>query len=290
MLGEKKPEYGNRKLKCYAITLLLIEEEVEDLGNKEVEKMFVEVYKDRATFINNLLWALEKTDRLLDNHVRRKPINRGSIDLDEDSPHGIHDPEAKLVSVLDLFTDKSIVETTNVVKGFTKKNGQQVIAIAHTKLKKANIELAKAVKEVKEQVPEIKSGINTFTKARAERHIGASNTESKTSTEFPFTILSGETIACVRELFDMPDIQQIQPNINSDEEDEIAQSQDYPGLFQSKGRDTMKFCNWCDFSTRNNTEMEQHMKNHPECCFCKEKVKIVGETHGQPRDTEVQCL
>ena len=41
MLAENKEEYGNRKLKCYAIALcafLLIEDEVEDLGDKNVEK------------------------------------------------------------------------------------------------------------------------------------------------------------------------------------------------------------------------------------------------------------
>ena len=280
ILGEKKTEYGHRKLKCYAIPLsifLLIEEEVEDLGDKDIEKMFVEVYKDRATFLDNLLWCLEKTDKLLENHVKRKPTYQGSLDLDEALAPSIHDPEATLASVLDLFADKSIVETTNVVKGFTKKNGQQVIAIAHTKLKKTNVELAKAVKELTEQVPDIKSGINTFTKARAERHVGASNTESKTSTEFPFTILSREIIARVRDMFDMPANQQIQPDVDTDDEEEIAQSQDYPGLYQSKGRETMKFCDLCDYTTRNPTEMEHHLENHPECCFCKKRVKTNEE-------------
>jgi hypothetical protein len=138
MLGEKKTEYGNRKLKCYTIplsTYLLIEEEVEDLGDKDVEKMFVEVYKDRATFIEILIWCLEKTDRLLENHVKRRPTYQGSLDLDEASAPCVHDPEATLALVLDLFAGKSIIETNNVVKGFTKKNGQQVIAVAHTKLK-----------------------------------------------------------------------------------------------------------------------------------------------------------
>ena len=122
-------------------------------------------------------------------------------------------------------------------------------------------------------VPDIKSGINTFTKARAERHVGAANTESKTSTEFPFTILSREIIARVRDMFDMPANQQIQPDVDTDDEEEIAQSQDYPGLCQSKGRETMKFCDLCDYTTRNPTEMEHHLEIHPECCFCQKKVK-----------------
>ena len=86
--------------------------------------MFVEVYKDRATFIDNLLWCLEKTDRLLENHIRRR-VSQSS--RDEDDPGMTltsHDPEAILGLVLDHFEGKSVVETTNVVKGFTKKNGQ----------------------------------------------------------------------------------------------------------------------------------------------------------------------
>lgn len=292
ILSEKKTEYGNRKLKCYAMALcsfLLIEEEVEELGDKDIEKMFVEVYKDRTTFIDNLLWCFEKTDRLVENHVKRKLVNHDSLDLLAPAPC-IHDPEATLASVLDLFNGKSIVETTNVVKGFTKKNGQQVIAVAHTKLKKTNAELAKHVKEIKEQVPDIKSGVNTFTKAKAERHIGASNTESKTSIEFPFAIFSEEMLDRVRKMFDMPANQQMQSNADSDEDDEISQSQDYPGLYQSKGRDTMKFCDLCDFTTRMPAEMEHHVRNHPECCFCKKRLKTDEELEKHLEDHEtIKC-
>ena len=293
ILGEQKSEYGNRKLKCYALALcsfLLIEEEVEELGDKDVEKRFVEVYKDRATFIDNLLWCLEKTDRLVENHVNRRRANHESLDLDVAPVPYVHDPEATLASVLDLFIGKSIVETTNVVKGFTKKNGEQLIAVAHTKLKKTNPELAKQVKEIKEQVPDIKSGVNTFTKAKAERHIGASNTESKTSIEFPFAILTEEMLARVRNMFDMPTSQQIQSDADS-EDDEISQSQDYPGLYQSKGRDTMKFCNLCDFTTRNPTEMEDHARNHPECCFCKKRMKNNEHLENHMKDHEtIKCI
>ena len=104
MLAENKEEYGNRKLKCYAIALcafLLIEDEVEDLGDKDVEKMFVEVYKDRATFIENLLWCLDKTDRLLENHVKR--TTKKSVDLDEAPAPLMHDPEATLHLFYRLF-------------------------------------------------------------------------------------------------------------------------------------------------------------------------------------------
>ena len=66
-----------------------------------------------------------------------------------------------------------MVEITNVVKGFTKKNGKQVVAVAHTKLKKDLPELAKSFQDLKEvhksnSNHDITSGINTFTKPKAD--------------------------------------------------------------------------------------------------------------------------
>ena len=245
ILAELKPGYGNRKIKCYALVLcsfLLIEEEVEEIASKEIQRMFVEVYKDRATFIKTIIQCFDKTDKLLENHIRRR-VTQLEDDIPE-KPLIAHDPEVTLTLLLDLYEDKSFVEVTNVVKGFTKKNGKQVIAVAHTKLKKAHPDLSKTIKELKEAGKdnpshEITSGINTFTKPKAERHIGASNTESKTSIEISFDMLSEQLAKRIRDKYNMPveNDNHDQTNDGENDEDLLAQSKDYPGLFQFKGKD-----------------------------------------------------
>ena len=293
VLAERKPGYGNRKVKSYALALcafLLVEEEVEELQNKEIQQLFVEVYKDRATFIENLLDCFEKTDALLDNHIRRRAPAREQ----EERIVGNHDPEEVLTLLLDKFEGKSLVEITNVVKGFTRKNGMQVIAVAHTKLKKIEPTLAKTIKELKESDgitnEAITSGINTFTKPKADRHIGASNTESKTSIEFSFHILSNELIGRIREMFDIPVVDE-NPEADISEDDQVAQSQDYPGLYQSQGRDTMKFCSLCDFATRCVDAMETHASEHPGCNICKKRFVTEAELqeHIAKKHTTYNC-
>ena len=276
IISEMKSAYGSRKVKCYALPLccfLMLEEEVEELEDREIEQLFVEVYKDRASFIETLLECLEKTDKLLENHVKRR-INSHEDPLDA-SGHN-HDPEAVIGLVLTLFDEQTVVERTNIVKAFTKKNGKQVVAIAHTKLKKTNPELAKSVKDLKEackdmENADVTTGINTFTKANAERHIGAKNTESKTSIEFSVNMFSEEMKQRLKTLFEMTDDHH--DCSDSDLDEQVSQSQDYPGLYQSQGRETFKFCSFCDFKTRNEIEMVEHSQVHPQCQVCKKSFK-----------------
>ena len=294
ILAEMKPGYGNRKIKCYALAIcafLIIEEEVEELGNKEIQQMFVEVYKDRATFIENIIKSYDKTDALLENHIKRR-VTRLEDDLPEENLT-MKDPETTISLLLDLYDGKSKVEITNVVKGFTKKNGKQVVAVAHTKLKKNHPELAKSFKDLKEvhksnSNHDITSGINTFTKPKADRHIGASNTESKTSIEFSFEILSEALVTRLKDLFEMPVLndETDQPDNDDDtDEDLVVQSQDYPGLYQSKGKDMMRFCSLCDFSTRCVEDMERHCNEHSECNVCKKRFKNETELQDHFRKT-----
>ena len=292
MLAERKPGYGNRKLKSYALPLcafLLIEDEIEELEDEEIQQIFVEVYKDRATFFGNLLDCMEKTDTLLEKHIRR----RVTIRIEEERIEENHDPEETITLLLDHFEGRSMIEITNVVKGFTKKNGKQVLAVAHTKLKKIEPNLAKTVKELKESDSDVNkditSGINTFTKPKAVRHIGASNTESKTSTEFPFHILSNGLVRRIRELFEMHVADENETENNTD--DELAQSQDYPGLYQSQGRDTMKFCSLCGFSTRSVDDMEKHTNEHHGCDICKKMFVTENdlEEHTREKHTTFRC-
>ena len=188
-------------MKSYALALcafLLIEEEIEEVHYKEIQQLFVEVYKDRVTFTENLLECFEKTDALLDNHIRRRVTLREHDEIDVDNHH---DPEETLTLLLDNFENKSIVEITNIFKGFTKKNGKQIIDVAHTKLKKVEPILAKAIKELKDSDSNINqaitSGINTFTKPKA----GLLILNLKLVLKFPFTSypvdLSKEFVRCL---------------------------------------------------------------------------------------------
>ena len=92
-------------------------------------------------------------------------------------------------------------------------------------------------------------------------------------------MLSEQLVKRIRDKFDMPVVNDNHDQTNDGENDEdlVAQSQDYPGLYQSKGKDTLKFCSLCDFSTRCVEEMDTHVLDHSECDVCKKKFKTEAE-------------
>ena len=283
-IGHLKPEYTQRKLKCYSLSLasyLLIEEAVENENDAATDELFVEVFKDRATFLKNVVDSLDRTDEVMENLVKKS--SRKDKDV-ETLGRPSHEYNEILNKVLDMTENMTEIERTNYVRTFKMKgNKKPVVAVAHTKVKEINPKLSSMLKEllkdeqVKEKrgdIPMVTSGINSFSKPNALLQKGKSQNESKTSIEFPITHLSDVTKVRIQNFFNLQSLENDEDiNINEND-DEIGRSQDYPALIQSTGKDTLKSCDLCHFTSRSKTEFEEHVKNeHPKCQMCKINLK-----------------
>ena len=265
LLAELKPEYGHRKVKSYSLPLavfLTAEDIVTEKNDDALTERHVEVFKDRETFIRNLLIELEKTDKKLDQIVKKTPK---STQINEpENEIVVHDGNNVVMNVLDFFQQESLLETSKYLKPFTEKNGKQVVAIAHTNLTKLKSDLSTDVRNLKKNNSAISTGIKTFTKLKAERHVGKENTESKVSTIVPMQLLDENVKSRISNKFSFI------INIEDDEEanTDIPVSQDFPNFMQSQGRDTILTCKLCKYTSRDKDEINLHMKEHPKCEQC----------------------
>ena len=306
LMADLKPDYGNRKLKCYSLSLasfLMIEEEVKKENDEDTNRLFVDVYKDRATFVNSVKENCDKTDKVLEKMGKRRFSSKSNVD--DAVVYDDYDNNVALNEVMDKVDGQTDVEITNYIKPFTRiGSGQQLVAVAHTKLKHDNPELFQKLKTLKKvESPKVESGINIFTKPKGEEISKKINTESKTSIEFPYKYLSLATKLRVWEMF--KDMEAFKPMMRQkpveeeedadDEEEPISQSQDFP-LTQSTSRDILKSCNLCDCSYSTKTEVEDHMNNkHPKCISCRKmftdesKIEEHMQKHKSKKCGECEC-
>ena len=104
-------------MKAYSYPLawyLLVEDAVVEQNTKEVTGLHVEVYKDREAFTLNLVNEMTKTDAVTATMVRRRFL---SIPESDDVTVTEETNKEKLLErTLDILSDKTIIETTNIMK------------------------------------------------------------------------------------------------------------------------------------------------------------------------------
>ena len=148
-LQMRRPNYRKRKLKSNALVIamfMMIEKEVDESEDDVVKRLFVDVYKDRSSFINDFIKELDKTDEVerdMSSRRHHRP-NRG-LSIAEESVTRAEldntelDTNTSLLKLIDFFENKDLIETTKVFKVFTK-NGQGeehwTVGVAHAKIKK----------------------------------------------------------------------------------------------------------------------------------------------------------
>ena len=285
MLSGLKDNYNCRKIKTYAMPIaacLLIDEEVKKENDDDTTSLFVEVYKDKETFIKKVEESCTKTDELLEKHLVHKGEKKPHIENETDE--NIVNHEEVLNEVLEYVQGKTAIEITNLIKLFKKQksNNCEVVGVAHTKLRKENPALGKKLKDLylkekKKDDPKVIQGVNQFTKHKADSYNGGNNKESKISVEFPIDKLSHELQTKVDKLlkqfvYDETEVR----DIEKDYDYEYPASLDFPKCSQSTGRETFKSCKLYDFQSRNKEQLAIHLKNeHPECNLCKEKFKDI---------------
>ena len=125
---------------------MMIEKEVDESEDDVVKRLFVDVYKDRSSFINDFIKELDKTDEVerdMSSRRHHRP-NRG-LSIAEESVTRAEldntelDTNTSLLKLIDFFENKDLIETTKVFKVFTKNvKGEEHwrVGVAHTKIKK----------------------------------------------------------------------------------------------------------------------------------------------------------
>ena len=119
LLQIHKKQYRKRKLKSNALVLaifMMIEREVEESKDQTAQRMFVEVFGDRESFLEAFLRELAKTDEV-EQQMGRQPMRMNRIvsnALDDDfEPENLHlDNNESLNNLLNFFQSKDLTVLT----------------------------------------------------------------------------------------------------------------------------------------------------------------------------------
>ena len=80
LLSERKPEYDPRRLEALAHPIafvMLIQKDVENLGDSSIKKLFVDVFTDRKSFFDLYASELDKADQVIMSLARsyKQPVS-----------------------------------------------------------------------------------------------------------------------------------------------------------------------------------------------------------------------
>ena len=265
ILAEVKPDYDPRRLEALAHPIafvMLIQNDVEELNQEEVTRVFVEVFGERKAFFKMYIEELNKADKVIEDmtiQFDKKPTIR---DDNEDVEDG-ENIDMKVEKILDRFKESDDLERTMFVKGFIEKNKSQVLAIAHTKLDQYD----KTWSNLK--FPKLPTGFTKpFTRNNAISTSG--HLIGATCKLFPLKNMNLQLQQRIRNLF--PELKSVHEEREMEEEEEqvgLTAFQDFPGIQQSQGTKTLKNCKQCNYHTRLEEDMNNHMSIHPRCDQCK---------------------
>ena len=248
---------------------MLIKQDVEDANDEDVTALFVEAFGDKEKFFNVCLKEIEKAEAIIEAHMDRSNIQERDVadyrDDDEDIADELPGNKEDRIQVLfDLFKDKDMVTLTKYIKVFGQ-GSSQILGIAHAKL---NADFNKAFKKLRlEPDDDDIKHVKSFTKPDGDQMSGKGTMKATSCKIFKMKSFSKNFHERVLNLFNM----EIPENMSDDDDandDQIAQSQDHPLHTQSRTTETLKVCSCCKFRSRDKSEYDEHMAEHPKCPQC----------------------
>ena len=234
----------------------MIEEEVKESNDSVIEQLYVEIFKDKDTFVETMVENLKKVEEVeteMTGGVKRTLSEMDDCGLDEPE-----DLTLKILELLDKFEGESLVHSTKFFK-LILKNGQPNLAIAHPRIQKKAGELSYAINL---KGSSLKTDSAAFTNLDSEVMSGRGNTGPAFCTLVPIKDLEVTTRKRIFDKFNM--------EANEDTEDateEPCASQDFP-YTQSQTEETIMVCQVCRFATRDKSQLKDHMSTHRECDIC----------------------
>ena len=279
LLEIHRKQYRKRKLKSYALVLavfMMIEAEVEESEDEQVKRMFVEVYGDRDSFLGAFVAELDKTDEIEKEMRSRQPRmarlhSMGQV-VEDEMEEGIRniDNNRSIINLINGMQHLEVAEVMRYMKIFPKKTRNESawsLGIAHPRIKKNG-----SLKTIPIQLTGQQTTMQ-FTKMNSNQWMGRAATQAAICTTIAFNQLNDGVKERLKELFEpvlrkVMEQTQIEEEVPSDEEEERA-SEDYPRYGQSQTQNTLKTCTFCQYLTRNETDMNNHIeREHPKCDQC----------------------
>ena len=263
LLAELKPGYDPRRLEALANPIafvMLIQKDVEELGQDNVTRLFIDVFTDRQSFLDIYVEELDKADKVIEDMSRFYGRKHSVVDEVDTEPEDVdNDIDSKIDKLLDRFSDTDHLERTRFVKAFDEKDKSQVLAIAHTKLEQYDKTWSKL--RFPKNLP---AG---FTKPFS-RPDATSNSKmlGATCKIFPLKKMNPVLQQRIRDMF--PGLRAAGDEHEIDEIEEMPASQDFPAIQQFLESGTLKTCTICNFLTGQEEDLGNHMNLHPKCGQC----------------------
>ena len=264
LLAELKPGYDPRRLEALAHPIafvMLIQKDVEENGQDNITRLFIDAFVDRQSFLDVYVTELDKADNVIEDMSRMYGRKSSVVDEVDDGIDGTdgteEDIDTKIDKLLDRFSETDHLERTRFVKAFDEKNKTQVLAIAHTKLDQYDKTWSKL--KFPKNLP------TGFTKPFT-RPDATSNTKmlGATCKIFPLKNMNRTLQQRIRDMF--PGLRNVVEEL--DEVDEMPASQDFPSIQQSQESGTLRTCTICNYQTRLEEDLGNHMSLHPKCGQC----------------------
>ena len=256
LLKSRFAAWGPRKVKSNAhffAVFRMIEEEVRESKDTVLEQLFVEIWKDRETFVEMMVENLKKIEEVeeeMTGGVKRTAEEMEGFDLEE--PDDINE---KVTDLLNRFDGKDLVFITKYFKVVTK-NSEQVLAISHPRIQKRAGDLSY---DLRIKSSSVRTDCAALTNLDSDIMTGRKNTGPAFCTLVPLKDLSERVANRVLALFDM--------EIIDNEITSTDSSQDFP-FTQSQTEETLKVCQVCRFASRDKGELKEHMLEHHKCDVC----------------------
>ena len=234
----------------------MIEEEVKEGGDDVVKQLFVEVFKDKDSFVENMVENLKKV-----GEVELEMTGGSKRTFSEMDDYSVNEPEdldAKIGELLDKFEGKDLVFVRKFFKVFSR-NSQPHLAVAHPRIQKKAADLSYPISF---KGNPLKTDCAALTNLDSDVMSGRGNTGPVFCTLVPVKDLGESTRKRLYDRFNMEfdeDIEESTP--------EPSASQDFP-YHQSQTEETIKVCQVCRFTTRDKVELKEHMKTHCQCETC----------------------
>ena len=300
-LEHRRPHWRKRKAKSASLFLsifFILEQEMLESNDEVNKRIFVEAFNSRETYLEGLMEEFDETDKLEKKMSSGPSIKVPGFLYDDDDDENESSADVEnletnsfdfnncMMEVSDIVEDLEEVERSKYVKVF-EKNGEVSIGIHITRIKalakRKESTLTPLPVNVKSYPPEVKCATKTFTKLTSLSSVGASNTSAGYCMLINVKNMSGQAKERILGLFgriaEANDDELInnEDAINSMDEGDLIQSQDFPTIYQSQTRDTLLNCDLCEYLSRSKTEFEQHMLTHPDCVKCSKKCRNSAE-------------
>ena len=263
--------WGPRKVKSnahlYAV-FRIVEEEVKEAEDSVLEQLWVEIWKDRESFIEMMVENLKKVEEVeveMTGGVKRTFDDMEGFATEE--PDDLND---KVSGLLNRFEGKSLLFITKFFK-VIHKNHEPNLAISHPRIQKRAGELSYNLSFKKNS---LKTDCAALTNLDSEVMTGRGNIGPAFCTLVPLKDLSNEVADRVLAIFNMEVAENVIPPTNS--------SQDFP-FTQSQTEETLMVCQVCRYATRDKSDFKNHLSEHYQCDTC-------GLFYGTQKDLDYHVL